>query len=99
MPAAYKVTGSALHPGEEKIQSSAQPCPLPTEGAGCVGATSTHCPVGNCLALGSAPHQDQDSKPALFSIGSSQLMLILKIHALTPKPRRVAGIDAKTTPG
>lgn len=94
----YKVISSALHPGEEKL-SSAQPCPLLTEGTSCLGATSTPCPVGNHLALGSAPHQDQDSKPALFSIGSSQFMLILKIHALTPKPRRVAGIDAKTAPG
>lgn len=95
----YKVIGSALHSGEEKIQGSAQPCPLPTEGASCVGAASTRCNVGNCLAPGSAPHQDQDSKPAMFSIGSSQLPLILKIHTLTPKPRRVAGIDAKTPPG
>lgn len=91
--------GSALHSGEEKIQCSAQPFPLPPEGNGCMGAMSMHCPVVNHLTLGSGPHQDQDSKPALFSIGSSQLLLILKIHALTHKPRRVAGIAAKTPPG
>lgn len=101
--------GSGLHSWEEKKQSSAQPCPLLTEAAGCVRATSTHWPgsAGHglpCRQLprswpGSALHQDQGSKPALFSIGSSWLLLILKIHPLAPKPRRPAGIDAKTPPG
>lgn len=105
----YKVLGSGLHSREEKKQSSAQPCPLLTKAASCVGATSTRWPrsTGHGLPCrqpprswpGSAPHRDQGSKPALFSIGSSQLLLILKIHPLAPKPRRPAGIDAKSPSG
>lgn len=104
----YKVLGSGLHSWEEK-QSSAQPCPLLTEAAGCTGATSVCWPgyVGHGPPSlqpshswpGSALHRDQGSKPALFSIGSSRLLLIPKIHPLAPKLRRPAGIDVKTPPG
>jgi len=105
----YTVLGSGLHSWGKK-PSSAQPCAaLLTEAAGCAGATSARWlgSVGHRLPCRQSPHswpgsallQDQGSKPALFSIGSSQLLLILKIHSLSPKPRRPAGIDPRTPPG